>query len=261
MDLGLKGKRALVTGASQGIGRAIAEALAREGADLIVAARTEARLRTLAADLSERYGGTVDVVTADLSQGADVERLAGLSTEVDLAVNNAGAIPFGSLSDVSAEAWRAAWALKPFGYFDLTRALYAGMKRRGGGAIVLVGGIAGDRPVADYIAGTAGNAAVAGFARALGGASLADGIRVNVVSPGPVLTDRLRRRFEMQAETTYGNAGRWRDAMSDMGLPNNRAADPGEVADLVAFVLSDRARYISGTVLTIDGGISSANRM
>jgi NAD(P)-dependent dehydrogenase (short-subunit alcohol dehydrogenase family) len=135
------------------------------------------------------------------------------------------------------------------------------MKQRREGVIVLIAGIAGQRPVAAYVAGTAANAALMGFGNALGGASLNDGIRVVTVNPGAVQTDRLEAALRVQAEKKLGDGSRWAELLRDLGLPGGRPATPKEVGDLVTFLASARASYVSGTVITIDGGLSSSNRM
>jgi hypothetical protein len=244
MDLNLKGKRALVTGASKGIGAAVAEVLAGEGCHLHLAARGEDALADLARRLRAAHGVEVTVHAVDLRVPADLERLAEAAVDADILVNNAGDIPAGSLDQVGAETWRHAWDLKVHGYVDLTRLVYARMRERGHGVIVNDIGVAGERPTAGYIAGSAGNAALMAFTRALGGTSLRENIRVVGVNPGAVATERI---VAMAAAN---------DAFASTisALPAGRVAEPREVADLIAFLASDRAAYISGTVVTIDGG-------
>ncbi|HEY2061559.1 MAG TPA: short-chain dehydrogenase/reductase [Amycolatopsis sp.] len=248
MDLGLKGKRALVTGASKGIGAAVAEVLAGEGCHLRLAARGADALEGLAARLREAHGVEVTVHAVDLRVPADLERLAEAAADADILVNNAGDIPAGSLDQVGPDAWRHGWDLKVYGYVDLTRLVYARMRERGHGVIVNDIGAAGERPTAGYIAGSAGNAALMAFTKALGGSGPRDNIRVVGVNPGPVATERITAMAAANADFAAGMAA----------LPSGRVAEPREVADLIAFLASDRASYISGTVVTIDGGMSSA---
>src|SRR5258706_12006799 len=127
----------------------------------------------------------------DLSQKGAAEALADWAGEIDILVNNAGAIPGGDLLKVDEDTWRRAWELKVFGYVNLTRIVYAGMKRRKRGVIVNIIGSAGEKLDAAYIAGNTGNARLMAFTRALGGASPADGIRVVGINPGPTATHRL----------------------------------------------------------------------
>lgn len=252
MDLGLSGKRALITGASKGIGLAVAETLAAEGCHVVLAARTEDALSRAAEAIRARHQVQARIVPCDLSHTAETERLANAAGDVDILVNNAGAIPLGGLLDVDDETWRAAWDLKVFGFISLTRAVYARMKAQGGGVIVNVIGVAGERLPAGYLAGAAGNASLMAFTGALGGASHRDNIRVVGINPGPTLTDRLEGRGRAQAEQQFGDAGRWRELFA--GMPFGRPAEAAEIAAAVAFLASPRSAYTTGTVLRIDGG-------
>lgn len=260
MDLNLAGRTALITGASRGIGRAIAERLAAEGCQLQLVARTAADLETARDELRARYPVAVRAHALDLADSASVATLAGACGEVEILINNAGAIPAGALGNVSEDAWRSAWDLKVFGYINLCRALYPGMAGRRRGVIINVVGIAGGEITeANYIAGTAGNASLAAFTRALGSASPQDNVRVLGINPGLTATDRLVRLMETNAVARGLPAGRWRELTADM--PFGRPAEPGEVADLTAFLASDRAAYITGTMITIDGGLSARGRL
>jgi len=251
MNLNLRGRRALITGASKGIGAATAEVLAEEGCDLHLAARSAPALEDLAHRLRATYTVDVDVHPVDLRRPDDLARLAEEASDLDILVNNAGDIPGGSLDAVDGKAWRHGWDLKVFGYVDLTRLVYARMKARGRGVIVNNIGVAGERVDFDYIAGSSGNAALMAFTRALGGRSLGDGIRVVGVNPGPVATERILTLLEAHADEGA-------DAGLMAGYPLGRAATPREIADLIAFLASDRSGYTSGVVFTVDGGMSAA---
>jgi 3-oxoacyl-[acyl-carrier protein] reductase len=258
MDLGLRGRRALVSGGSKGIGLACAEALAAEGCDLVLVSRTAADLQTAEARIRAANNVAVEARALDLSDSANVEALAAEFPAIDILVNNAGAIPGGSLDQVEEARWRAAWDLKVFGYINMCRRFYALMRGRGHGVIVNVIGAAGESPDADYIAGSAGNASLMAFTRALGGAAPADGLRVVGINPGPILTGRLETLLRRRAQDTLGDAERWRETMSAM--PFGRAGRVEEVAALVAFLASDLSGYTSGTIVTVDGGMASRRK-
>lgn len=250
MDLRLAGKRALITGASKGIGRATALQLAEEGCDLVLVSRDPASLADAADAVRARRQVSVRCLPADLSRGAEVERAAAEAGELDVLVNNAGAIPPGSLLGVDDARWRAAWDLKVFGYISLTRALYPRLKERGG-VVVNVIGAAGELFDPNYIAGSAGNAALMAFTRALGKAASKDGVRAVGINPGPVATDRMEMLLRARAGRELGDEARWREFHGAM--PFGRPARPEEIADAVAFLASPRSGYTTGTILTING--------
>ena len=258
MQLGLTDKTALITGASQGIGLACAHTLAAEGCHLHLAARNGAAMEQARHDIEARHGVRVTVHAADLSTTTAMDALAGAAGEVDILVNNAGDIPAGSLDIVTDESLRRGFDLKVFGYIALARAFYPRMKRRGGnggGVIVNVIGNSGENWDASYFAGSTGNAALMAFTKAIGGASLNDGVRVVGVNPGPVATARMVKIMKRKAIDMLGDEARWEELFDR--YPGKRPATSEEVADLVAFLASPRAGYITGTVVTIDGGISA----
>lgn len=255
MDLNLQGKTALVTGGSKGIGRAIALLLAEEGCHLHLAARTEADLKTVQADIASVADVDVTLHPLDIADSSNVAKLAAAAAGIDILVNNAGAIPGGTLATIDEETWRAGWELKVFGYINLTREIYAGMREAGGGVIINVIGTGGERPDATYIAGAAGNAGLMAFTRAMGAKSPDHGIRMVAVNPGLTVTDRMETQRRRAMEARGLDPDSWRENLPK--LPFGRPGNPEEVADLVAFLASDRASYISGTVITIDGGQSS----
>ncbi len=258
MELGLRGRRALVTGASKGIGLACAETLAAEGCDLVLVSRTEADLRAAAARIRAAGKVGVEVRALDLADSRGVDALAAEFPGIDILVNNAGAIPGGTLDQIDEARWRTAWDLKVFGYINMCRRFYALMRGHGRGVIVNILGAAGESPDADYIAGSAGNASLMAFTRALGGAAPADGLRVVGINPGPILTERLETLLRRRAQDTLGDAERWRETMAAM--PFGRAGRVAEVAALAAFLASDLSGYTSGTIVTVDGGMASRRR-
>jgi NAD(P)-dependent dehydrogenase (short-subunit alcohol dehydrogenase family) len=248
MDLFLKGKRALISGGSRGIGLATAGLLAEEGCDLVLVARDPGELAR-AAKAQARHGVDVRTVEADLSQTMEHARVVDETGDIDILVNNAGAIPPGDLLGVDSAMWRSAWDLKIFGYIDLTRAFYPTLKERKGVVVNIIGS-AGERAEPNYIVGSTGNAALMAFTRALGARSPRDGVRVVGINPGPVATDRIEMLLRAKAERSMGDAERWQEAFEDNAF--GRAAKPEEIAAAVAFLASPRSGYTSGVILTID---------
>ncbi|MGJ4887382.1 SDR family oxidoreductase [Bradyrhizobium sp. HKCCYLRH3099] len=255
MDLHLRGKRVLITGASKGIGAAAAEAFAEEGCHVRLAARSADRLSALVEQLRSKHQIDAAAHVVDLRKSEDVTRLAHEAADIDILVNNAGDIPGGPIDKIDEAAWRHAWDLKVFGFINLTRLVYAQMKARGSGVIVNDIGAAGEKFDANYICGSAGNAALMAFTRALGSKSLADNIRVVGINPGPVGTDRHVTLLKTRAKQQFGDESRYTEFQK--GLPLGRPAHPREIADLMAFLASDRAGYTTGVIYTVDGGISA----
>ncbi|UDL93440.1 SDR family oxidoreductase [Lichenihabitans sp. PAMC28606] len=250
MDLHLAGKRALITGASKGIGRATALMLADEGCDLVLVSRTEATLAATADEIRSRHAVAVDIIAADLSVTSAIERVAAEAGALDILVNNAGAIPQGDLLGLDDAAWRSAWDLKVFGFIGLTRALYPRLKDRRG-VVVNVIGAAGEWLDPNYLAGSTGNAALMAFTKTIGKAAPKDGCRVVGINPGPVETDRIQQALRARAKREWGDEERWREFYATM--PFGRPASPEEIAAAVAFLASPRSAYTTGTILTIDG--------
>ena len=255
MDLGLCGKTVLITGASQGIGAAAARAFAAEGCHLHLAARNGEKLARLRADIAGHHDVRVAVHDMDLAAPGAMRTLADAAGEIDVLVNNAGDIPAGPLEAVDEAAWRRGFELKVFGYVDLTRLYWERMKARGSGVILNDIGNSGENFDARYIAGSCGNAGLMAFTRALGGISLDHGVRVVGINPGPVATDRMVKLMRRRAHDTFGDAERWQDLFAN--YPGGRPARAEEVADLMLFLASPRAGYITGTIVTIDGGIAA----
>jgi NAD(P)-dependent dehydrogenase (short-subunit alcohol dehydrogenase family) len=255
MDLRLRGKRVLITGASKGIGAAGAEVFAEEGCDVVIAARSGPALEELSQRLRSSHQVNVTPHVVDLRDGAALARLAETAGPIDILINNAGDIPQGTLETVDEAKWRHAWELKVFGYINLTRLVYGAMKKQGHGVIVNILGAAGERLNAGYIAGSTGNAGLMAFTRTLGSRSLADNIRVLGINPGPVETDRMTGRLKENARQQLGDETRWRELIKN--YPLGRAAFPREIADMMAFLASDRSGYTTGVIMTIDGGLTA----
>lgn len=254
MDLGLRGKTVLITGGSRGIGYATARVFAAEGARLHLASRSVEDLERAKCAIARDFDVPVGIHIADLSRNDAVCRLVGDCAAADILVNNAGAIPLGTLLDVDDETWRKAWDLKLFGYINMMRAMYDVMKTRGGGVIVNNIGTAGDQRPSGYAAGVTANSALIALTRALGGTSLDDGIRVVGINPGDMENERGIMALRHHARKTLGDGERWRELIS--GMPGGSLPVSEDMAHAIAFLASSRARFISGVVLTVDGGMS-----
>src|SRR5579864_9234254 len=231
MELNLRGRTALVTGASKGIGLASAECLAAEGVNVILVSRTQADLDAARQKIIARHNVNVQVHAYDLSDSRNVDKLVAEHPGIDILVNNAGAIPAGDLQQITEDRWRQAWDLKVFGYINMSRRFYAEMKSRGRGVIINILGMAGERMDAGYIAGSTGNAGLMAFTKTLGGAAPADNLRVVGINPGAIATDRLVTMMKKRAHDKLGDANRWEELMQP--LPFNRAGSPEEIGWMV----------------------------
>jgi len=254
VELKLTNKKVLITGASKGIGLAVAEVFAAEGCHLHLAARNGEAMKDAKRTLEARHGVKVSVHELDLSTTAAMEQLASAAGDIDILINNAGDIPAGSLEVLDDAAWRRGFDLKLFGYITLSRLYYPKMKGKGGVILNIIGN-SGENWDASYIAGSTGNAALMPFTKALGGRSLDHGVRVVAVNPGPVATDRMLKIMKRKSIDMLGDEGRWQELFEK--YPGKRPATSEEVADLCAFLASPKAGYITGTVVTIDGGIAA----
>ena len=254
MDLKLTGSTALITGASKGIGAGIAKVLAKEGCNLHLAARNGKAMKNLATELKSEFDVSVKVHEADLSSSKSMKELDKAADDYNILFNNAGDIPAGDIEEVSDEAIRQGFDLKVFGYITLSRSFWVRRKDRDG-VIINVIGNSGENWDAAYFAGSTGNSALMSFTKALGGRSLNHGIRIVGVNPGPVATDRMLKIMKRKAVDILGDEARWEE-LYDL-YPGKRPATVTEVADLCAFLASPLAGYITGTIVTIDGGISA----
>ncbi len=251
MDLDLRGRTALITGGSKGIGRAIAAALIAEGAAVTLTARDKAQLEA-ARDALGPDG--VTVLPADLSSDAGrLELLEAVGTP-DILVNNAGAIRAGRLGDMTMDDMRGDWELKVFGYIHLCQQVLPGMAARGSGTILNIIGMAGRANRAAYISGSAANAALIAFTQALGAEAQEDGVRIFGINPSPTLTDRMTRFMKNKALDALGDEARWREMVDPARFAYGRPALPEEVASLAVMLVSPKAAYLNGTVIDLDGG-------
>jgi 3-oxoacyl-[acyl-carrier protein] reductase len=258
MDLGLKGKVALVTGASEGIGKAIARRLADEGVRVAICARTEATLKATAAEIAEATGVDVAPIPADLRSLAGcqgvVEQAAERLGGVDILVNNAGASAFGAFVDLPDDAFVDAINGKLLGYIRCAKAVIPHMRRRGGGVIVNITGTT-QQAVLLHTPGSACNAAIRMFSKELSMELGPLNIRVNSVAPGRIQTARADRLLEATA-AAQGTSPDVLLGQLVRTIPSGRVGTGDDIADAVCFMVSDRASYINGAALVIDGSKS-----
>lgn len=258
MDLGLKGKVALVAAASQGMGRAVALALGREGCRLAIGARTAGPLAATAKAIRAETQADVLPLGVDVSVAEDVKRLVDRTTAayggVDLLVVNAGGPAPGRFESLSEAQWAKAYDLTLMSAVRLIRETVPSMKARGGGSIVALTGTAILQPVTNLILSNSLRAAVAGLVKTLSQELAQDHIRVNSVAPGFIATDRMTEIIRNRAERE-GKSFEEAQKSEISQIPWGRLGKPEEVADLVVYLLSERASYLTGNLIQVDGGL------
>jgi 3-oxoacyl-[acyl-carrier protein] reductase len=258
MELGLKNKTALVTGASEGIGMAIARGLAEEGVRVAICARTEARLKETAAEILRATGMEVAAIPADLRGLAGCEGFVEQAAErlggIDILVNNAGASAFGAFVDLPDEAFVDAINGKLLGYIRCARAVIPHMRQRGGGVIVNITGTT-QQAVALHTPGSACNAAIRMFSKELSIELGPLNIRVNSVAPGRIQTARADRLLAASA-AAQGTSPDVLLSQLVRTIPSGRLGTIDDIADAVCFLVSERARYVNGAALVVDGSKS-----
>ncbi len=252
MDLQLKGKKVLITGGSKGIGLAVAAAYAAEGALPILVSRDAANLAKGKELIESKYQVACQTVELDLGAPQSAEALFAKVGNVDILINNAGAIPGGTLADIQEDRWRQAWELKLFGYINLTRVYLAAMEKQGSGIIGNIIGMAGAAPRAEYVCGVTANAALMAFTQAVGATSHKNNVRVFGINPSPTRSDRMEMMMKNNAKNKLGDESRWTELTSK--LPFGRMTEPDEIANLTVFCSSPLCGYLSGSVINVDGG-------
>jgi 3-oxoacyl-[acyl-carrier protein] reductase len=257
MDLGLKNKVALVAAASRGLGRAVAEELAAEGAQLVICSRSEDKINQAAKEIAESSGAKILAAVADVSNPEEVKRLTEFAIErlgrIDILVTNSGGPPAGPFESFTLDQWEGATKLLLHSSVELARQVLPGMKERKWGRILNITSIAVKQPVDNLILSNSLRAAVTGFARTLANEVAASGITVNNIMPGYTRTERVEELAQMMAEkqgiSPEDFIERW-----EKEIPMRRIGKPSEFAALAAFLVSERASYITGTSIPVDGG-------
>lgn len=252
MDLGLKDKSVLITGGSKGIGLACARAFLREGAKVVIVSRDAANLDKAAGLLP-----AVKTIAADLVRAEDAKRMfreaAALCGPIDILVNSAGAAKRYAPDELNADAWHAAMDAKYFTYIHAMDAVLPSMRERKRGAVVNIIGTGGKVASSIHIPGGAANSALMLATVGLAGVHGKYGIRINAINPGATITDRIREALELEAKAKGISA----DKVLEEGqarVPLGRYADPEDIASVALFLASDRAGYVTGAILPMDGG-------
>lgn len=257
METGLNGKVALVTAGSAGIGLAVARGLLDEGCKVAICGRDRSRLDR-AVDSLKATPERLIAVPADVSRPDDTDRLMATVSNafgrVDVLVNNNGGPPPGMFTDLDDAAWEAAFELVHMSAVRLTRAVLPGMRQAGSGRIINISSYSVKQVINGLMLSNSIRLGLIGWAKTLADEVAADGILVNTVCPGWTSTDRITAVVNKQA----ANAGKSADATLDAikaSIPMRRLAEPSEIADLVVFLASKRASYITGTAIHVDGGL------
>lgn len=257
MDLNLQGKVALVAASSKGLGKATALELAREGAKVAICARGREPLLATAVEIERETAAQVLAVVCDLSKADDLARLVQAAHErfgrIDILVNNAGGPPTGLFLDFDDAHWHAALELNLMSAVRLTRAVLSGMMERGWGRIINITSIMVKQPGPGFVLSTAARSAIVGMAKTLAADLAPYGITVNNVCPGHMLTDRVRDLIRVQAERE-GKTPEEIMRATVAAIPAGRMGRPEELAALIAFLASERAGYITGATIQVDGG-------
>jgi 3-oxoacyl-[acyl-carrier protein] reductase len=257
MDLGIRGRTGFVAAASKGLGRAVAEELAREGANLVITARGENDLNAARDAIAKECGVEILAVAGDLSKPEDLQRMTDAALErfgrVDILVTNAGGPPSGAFESLSDEKWTNAVDLTLMSVIKLARAFLPGMRRQKWGRIINITSITVKQPVEGLMLSNSIRAAVTGFARTLADEVATDGITVNNILPGYTRTARVEQLAQATADregiTNASATAKWTGQ-----IPMRRLGEPREFAALAAFLASDRASYITATSIPVDGG-------
>ncbi len=258
MDMGLKNKVAVITGGSVGIGLAVAEALAAEGANLLLCARDEARVVEKAREIAERCGVKAVGVAADVSKAADCDRVAARAAKefggVDILINNAGTGSNEKIMTAPDEKWQYYWDLHVMAAVRLSRGLVPLMRKRGGGVILNNASICAKQPLDYEPIYNVTKAALMMFSKNLSEELIGDNIRVNCINPGLILTPDWVKTATQLTAGTGRTAEQYLDEIAKKNAPIGRFASPEELAHFFVFMCSDKSTYCTGSTYYVDGG-------
>ena len=261
MDLGLDGKVAIVGGASKGIGRAVAMALAQEGCSVAICARREADLQATAQEIRQGSGAQVLAVVCDMARYGDIKVLVEESGQrfgrLDIVVNNAGGPPTGTFGELTEEQWKGALDQNLLSAIRTTREALPHLRRGGGGRIINITSVAVKQPVERLMLSNTARLGVVGWAKTLSRELAPHGITVNNVCPGNIATERLMSLIEERARQE-GRPFPEVVAGEEARVPMGFLGEAEDVANLVLFLASAKARYITGTTIQVDGGSTLA---
>ena len=261
MDLGLTGKAALIGGASRGIGRAVAMALAREGCNVAICARTPDALDAAAQDIRQETDAEVLAIKCDMASNDDIRRFVKDAVtafgKLDIVVNNAGGPPMGKFESLSDDYWEHALAQNLMSVVRTTREALPHLKRSGSGRIINVTSVAVKQPIDGLMLSNSARLGVVGLAKTLSRELAADGITVNNVCPGNIATERLISLIEQRSKE-LGITLEKSVSAEEGRIPMGFLGQPEDVANLVVFLASAQARYITGTTIQVDGGSTTA---
>jgi 3-oxoacyl-[acyl-carrier protein] reductase len=254
MDLGLAGRVALVTAASKGMGKASAMGLAAEGAKIVMCARTESDLKTAADEIRAKTKAEVLAIPADVTKKDDVTALVDSAIKtfghVDILVANAGGPPRGYFEDMTDEQWQGAFDVSLLSVVRLVRGVLPSMKARRWGRILTIQSVSVKQPIPELLLSNAVRPGVAGLMKTLAGQLGKDGITVNTVCPGKIMTDRFLGGQKISGLSREDYLAR---AVED--VPVRRIGTPEEFANVIVFLASERASYVTGVALQVDGGL------